>query len=166
MESSLGWGSIRRRRCKDLIWKSSRCALPPPLLMSYEYNNPLYPYAHYPPYPPYQYRLPDDDPFLQAQAAHSHQNLDSFSQWYPFDLPNNFNNPATSSPPPPPVPVPTPPTLTNPGVTGPPMHHMLSLAGSLDTQTGIFYRTPEHPRLRTAQACEKCRTRKAKVHLP
>jgi len=24
-------------------------------------------------------------------------------------------------------------------------------------------RTPEHPRLRTAQACEKCRTRKAKV---
>lgn len=39
----------------------------------------------------------------------------------------------------------------------------LSLAGSLDPTTGIFYRTPEHPRLRTAQACEKCRTRKAKV---
>ncbi|KAF5346481.1 hypothetical protein D9756_010046 [Leucocoprinus leucothites] len=38
----------------------------------------------------------------------------------------------------------------------------LSLAGSLDPTTGIFYRTPEHPRLRTAQACEKCRTRKAK----
>ncbi|KAL0579084.1 hypothetical protein V5O48_002926 [Marasmius crinis-equi] len=37
-----------------------------------------------------------------------------------------------------------------------------SLAGSLDPATGIFYRTPEHPRLRTAQACEKCRTRKAK----
>ncbi|THU98214.1 hypothetical protein K435DRAFT_35145 [Dendrothele bispora CBS 962.96] len=41
----------------------------------------------------------------------------------------------------------------------------LPLAGSLDPSTGIFYRTPEHPRLRTAQACEKCRTRKAKVRL-
>ena len=39
----------------------------------------------------------------------------------------------------------------------------MTLAGSLDPATGIFYRTPEHPRLRTAQACEKCRTRKAKV---
>ncbi|KAF8897996.1 hypothetical protein CPB84DRAFT_1825504 [Gymnopilus junonius] len=38
----------------------------------------------------------------------------------------------------------------------------LTFAGSLDPATGIFYRTPEHPRLRTAQACEKCRTRKAK----
>ncbi|KAJ3874999.1 hypothetical protein F5051DRAFT_472051 [Lentinula edodes] len=37
-----------------------------------------------------------------------------------------------------------------------------TLAGSLDPSTGVFYRTPEHPRLRTAQACEKCRTRKAK----
>ncbi|KAF5346405.1 hypothetical protein D9758_012757 [Tetrapyrgos nigripes] len=40
--------------------------------------------------------------------------------------------------------------------------HRSPLAGSLDPSTGIFYRTPEHPRLRTAQACEKCRTRKAK----
>ncbi|KAF9563472.1 hypothetical protein CPC08DRAFT_748926 [Agrocybe pediades] len=40
--------------------------------------------------------------------------------------------------------------------------HRSTLAGSLDPATGIFYRTPEHPRLRTAQACEKCRTRKAK----
>ncbi|KAF9067847.1 hypothetical protein BDP27DRAFT_1403593 [Rhodocollybia butyracea] len=37
-----------------------------------------------------------------------------------------------------------------------------SFAGSLDPSTGVYYRTPEHPRLRTAQACEKCRTRKAK----
>lgn len=44
--------------------------------------------------------------------------------------------------------------------------HRLTLAGSLDPATGIFYRTPEHPRLRTAQACEKCRTRKAKVRIP
>ncbi|TFK70860.1 hypothetical protein BDN72DRAFT_896082 [Pluteus cervinus] len=37
-----------------------------------------------------------------------------------------------------------------------------TLGGSFDPNTGIYYRTPEHPRLRTAQACEKCRTRKAK----
>lgn len=39
----------------------------------------------------------------------------------------------------------------------------ITLSGSLDPSTGIFYRAPEHPRLRTAQACDKCRTRKAKV---
>ncbi|KAJ7606614.1 hypothetical protein FB45DRAFT_878221 [Roridomyces roridus] len=39
----------------------------------------------------------------------------------------------------------------------------IALPGSLDPTTGIFYHTPEHPRLRTAQACEKCRTRKAKA---
>ena len=38
-----------------------------------------------------------------------------------------------------------------------------SVSGSLDPVTGIFQRMPEHPRLRTAQACEKCRARKAKV---
>ncbi|KAL6305716.1 hypothetical protein BKA93DRAFT_824821 [Sparassis latifolia] len=37
-----------------------------------------------------------------------------------------------------------------------------TLSGSLDPATGVFQRTPEHPRLRTAQACEKCRIRKAK----
>ncbi|KIY70882.1 hypothetical protein CYLTODRAFT_487766 [Cylindrobasidium torrendii FP15055 ss-10] len=35
-------------------------------------------------------------------------------------------------------------------------------AGSLDTPAGMLFRTPDHPRLRTAQACEKCRVRKAK----
>ncbi|KAJ7474800.1 hypothetical protein FB451DRAFT_1397674 [Mycena latifolia] len=47
----------------------------------------------------------------------------------------------------------------------PPPPPRMTLAGSLDLTTGIFYRTPEHPRLRTAQACDKCRTRKAKVLL-
>ncbi|KAI8969699.1 hypothetical protein BD414DRAFT_257159 [Trametes punicea] len=37
-----------------------------------------------------------------------------------------------------------------------------TLSGSLDPTTGIFQRSVEHPRLRTAQACEKCRIRKAK----
>ncbi|KAJ7171182.1 hypothetical protein C8R46DRAFT_1087890, partial [Mycena filopes] len=57
-----------------------------------------------------------------------------------------------------------------PSTTTPPLEYKppapaprITLAGSLDPTTGIFYRTPEHPRLRTAQACEKCRTRKAKV---
>ncbi|KAG6908867.1 hypothetical protein DXG01_002941 [Tephrocybe rancida] len=57
------------------------------------------------------------------------------------------------SPPPPPMQTPYTQDLLAP---------RLSLAGSLDPATGIFYRSPEHPRLRTAQACEKCRTRKAK----
>jgi len=38
-----------------------------------------------------------------------------------------------------------------------------TLRGSLDPTTGIFYRAPERTRIRTAQACDKCRTRKAKV---
>ncbi|KAI0638725.1 hypothetical protein C8Q77DRAFT_1028 [Trametes polyzona] len=37
-----------------------------------------------------------------------------------------------------------------------------TLSGSLDPATGVFQRSIEHPRLRTAQACEKCRIRKAK----
>ncbi|TFK33764.1 hypothetical protein BDQ12DRAFT_738606 [Crucibulum laeve] len=61
-----------------------------------------------------------------------------------------------------------PPRLSPPAVSHPSgaLQHSasrrLTLAGSLDPETGIFYRTPEHPRLRTAQACEKCRARKAK----
>ncbi|KAG6844584.1 hypothetical protein H0H87_005733 [Tephrocybe sp. NHM501043] len=66
--------------------------------------------------------------------------------------------------PPRPSPPPWPPYAA---ATAPPYTHdalapRMSLAGSLDPATGIFYRSPEHPRLRTAQACEKCRTRKAK----
>jgi hypothetical protein len=39
-----------------------------------------------------------------------------------------------------------------------------ALRGSLDPITGIFYRAPEHhARMRTLQACDKCRVRKAKV---
>ncbi|KAF8417537.1 hypothetical protein L210DRAFT_2473261 [Boletus edulis BED1] len=37
-----------------------------------------------------------------------------------------------------------------------------ALHGRLDPTTGIFYRAAEHPRIRTAQACNKCRVRKAK----
>ncbi|KZT00900.1 uncharacterized protein LAESUDRAFT_764217 [Laetiporus sulphureus 93-53] len=37
-----------------------------------------------------------------------------------------------------------------------------SVTGSLDPATGVYQRVPEHPRMRTAQACEKCRVRKAK----
>lgn len=55
------------------------------------------------------------------------------------------------------------PRLTPPPAPAITNNQRLTLAGSLDPTTGIFYRTPEHPRLRTAQACEKCRTRKAKV---
>jgi hypothetical protein len=37
------------------------------------------------------------------------------------------------------------------------------LSGAIDMNTGAFYMNHEHPRLRTPQACEKCRARKAKV---
>ncbi|KAI0697468.1 hypothetical protein BC835DRAFT_1519199 [Cytidiella melzeri] len=37
-----------------------------------------------------------------------------------------------------------------------------TMSGSLDPSTGIYQIAPEHPRIRTAQACEKCRGRKAK----
>ncbi|KAI0933029.1 hypothetical protein AcW1_000031 [Taiwanofungus camphoratus] len=37
-----------------------------------------------------------------------------------------------------------------------------SVSGSLNPTTGAFQRAPDGPRLRTAQACEKCRIRKAK----
>ena len=41
------------------------------------------------------------------------------------------------------------------------VRHMLdSLTGLFDTQTGIFHRTRNHPRLRIAQAREACWTRK------
>lgn len=71
---------------------------------------------------------------------------------YPSDSWPDYPDPQNNPPPPP--------------STTPYTHDLLAprlaLAGSLDPATGIFYRSPEHPRLRTAQACEKCRTRKAK----
>ncbi|PFH48169.1 hypothetical protein AMATHDRAFT_87287 [Amanita thiersii Skay4041] len=74
---------------------------------------------------------------------------------------HHFNPYPSSSPYPPPRL--TPPPISNiPGASHQAGGPRMTLAGSLDPSTGIFYRTPEHPRLRTAQACEKCRTRKAK----
>jgi hypothetical protein len=114
----------------------------------------------------------------QQQQQHSPQSLysttvnDSPQGWPPYDqtlLPQFQSQPLPYRGFPPAAPYPTP-RLTSPlniaggGMSAANMSR-LSLAGSLDPATGIFYRTPEHPRLRTAQACEKCRTRKAKVCL-
>ena len=98
--------------------------------------------------------------------------------WQPYnrDSPLNYSYPPYPSPSPFPAPRLSPPpahhspvnfksTQNNSDPTSS-QSHRLTLAGSLDPSTGIFYRTPEHPRLRTAQACEKCRTRKAKVCTP
>lgn len=90
----------------------------------------------------------------------------------PYDNPQNYPYPSYPSPSPFPAPRLSPPQVhhspinfkssqNNSDPTS--SQNRLTLAGSLDPSTGIFYRTPEHPRLRTAQACEKCRTRKAKV---
>ena len=76
-------------------------------------------------------------------------------------MPSSYDSFPTASPYPPPRLSP-PPTSLSLGGFGHTSRHG-ALAGSLDPTTGIFYRTPDHPRLRTAQACEKCRTRKAKV---
>ena len=106
-------------------------------------------------------------PFTPPQQQHTPQN------WPPYDsYPQNYSY----------APYPSPSPFPAPRLSPPPIHHTpihfkstpnisstspqiqrMTLAGSLDPSTGIFYRTPEHPRLRTAQACEKCRTRKAKV---
>lgn len=45
----------------------------------------------------------------------------------------------------------------------PPPPPSWAMSGSLDPATGIYQTSPEHPRVRTQQACEKCRGRKAKV---
>jgi len=113
------------------------------------------------PAPPH---LEPPSPSTTPQQHHNQPNgWPTFDHGLPLGYPPNYGSYPTSSPFPP------------PRLTPPPAHHIdggnvhggprLTLAGSLDPATGIFYRTPEHPRLRTAQACEKCRTRKAKVYV-
>lgn len=113
-----------------------------------------------------------------SQQQHTQQSLypttvnDSPHGWPPYDqtlLPPFQSQPLPYRGFPTPAPYPAP-RLSSPlniagGGHAATTVSRLSLAGSLDPATGIFYRTPEHPRLRTAQACEKCRTRKAKVCL-
>ncbi|KAJ7929566.1 hypothetical protein B0H13DRAFT_2539644 [Mycena leptocephala] len=43
-----------------------------------------------------------------------------------------------------------------------PLPPRITNGGSLDPTTANVHRTPEHPRLRTARACERCRSRKTK----
>ncbi|KAF8908412.1 hypothetical protein CPB85DRAFT_1309362 [Mucidula mucida] len=94
-------------------------------------------------------------------AVMSQQYIDSYTQPSPFvhNVPpyNTQSYPSQSSY----LPSRQMPTLPSPS-NDHASEQRLSMAGSLDPSTGIFYRTPEHPRLRTAQACEKCRIRKAK----
>ncbi|KXN85905.1 Xylanolytic transcriptional activator xlnR [Leucoagaricus sp. SymC.cos] len=115
----------------------------------------------------------ETDPSFMFTSQHQHTQpslyptptYDPPQNWPPYD---QTLLPPFQSQPLPPYPAPYPvPRLTSPLNTAGGGHiatnvSRLSLAGSLDPTTGIFYRTPEHPRLRTAQACEKCRTRKAK----
>ncbi|KAF9451463.1 hypothetical protein P691DRAFT_838562 [Macrolepiota fuliginosa MF-IS2] len=115
------------------------------------------------------------NPFMFTSQQHPQQPLyptsthDSPQGWPPYDqtlLPPFQSQPLPYRGFPTPAPYPasrlsSPHNIAGGGHTATTVSR-LSLAGSLDPATGIFYRTPEHPRLRTAQACEKCRTRKAK----
>ncbi len=126
--------------------------------------------------------FPASHPLFTREEISNTRTLDPYPStqspqgWTPYDPPFR-QQPLSYVPYPSPSPFPpprlSPPPTTHtqtfhfkaPGQSVSPSsaNHRLTLAGSLDPATGIFYRTPEHPRLRTAQACEKCRTRKAKV---
>ncbi|KAF8632374.1 hypothetical protein AX15_001908 [Amanita polypyramis BW_CC] len=101
--------------------------------------------------------------FPSSEMQQSHHFAAAPQDWATYDqalglqasMSLQSNSYPTSSPYTPPIPTTVPGGSQNGGPR-------MTLAGSLDPTTGIFYRTPEHPRLRTAQACEKCRTRKAK----
>ena len=112
---------------------------------------------------------------LELLHHHSHSPFTppQQQQWLnPYDPQLNYSYPPYPSPSPFPAPRLSPPPVNfksntthnnSDSSSSQQQNNRLTLAGSLDPSTGIFYRTPEHPRLRTAQACEKCRTRKAKV---
>lgn len=109
---------------------------------------------------------PLDD--FNAPYGSLHQHAHSWPQAsFPELFPGSF-----SFPPPEPAPLPpyqpamgVRPVATAPGLMAfdAGIDGLGALAGSLDLSTGTFYNTQEHPRMRTAQACDACRTRKAKV---
>jgi len=75
---------------------------------------------------------------------------DDHLHYPPFSAPSSFPQNRLS-----------PSTLHHPKRTAP--GNRLAFTETVDPTTGLLLRTPEHPRLRTAQACQKCRLRKAKV---
>ncbi|KAH7908283.1 hypothetical protein BJ138DRAFT_376555 [Hygrophoropsis aurantiaca] len=112
-------------------------SLPPPHLTPYHDPTPTY----------LPWSAPSDEYTVTAHGQGIYDSREMQFIYTPsFPAPSPYPQPVTVAPAPPPE-------------AGLPR---CALAGSLDPTTGIFYRTPEHPRLRTAQACEKCRVRKAK----
>jgi hypothetical protein len=148
--------------------------------MHYKYSQELYPNdftlpSSLPDYDQARFHRPQSSfyPFIESSQQHLHLSFHQSAPPAEYSYEQNYapTYPCSASYPPPRL---TPPSLHRPQSqqfpsTGDTLvanaAHRLPLAGSLDPSTGIFYRTPEHPRLRTAQACEKCRTRKAKVSL-
>ncbi|KAG2004298.1 hypothetical protein CC2G_002866 [Coprinopsis cinerea AmutBmut pab1-1] len=97
----------------------------------------------------------------RSSTIHPHASPQSWPPYehpIPLDVALSLRYDSFPSPSPFPPPRLSPPSYSNGGLS----RGIHPLAGSLDPATGVFYRTPDHPRLRTAQACEKCRTRKAK----
>ncbi|KAF8067039.1 hypothetical protein FPV67DRAFT_1225875 [Lyophyllum atratum] len=130
----------------------------------------------------------DHEQNLQEHWDHPHHDLYPVPQppqpWHDFDplsygaYPQQYQGQRYPTPPPPVEhPHPHPPQQKQPQSQHQQQHHVhhpnpnppimpREGEGALNLATGMFYRTPEHPRLRTAQACEKCRTRKAKRRTP
>jgi hypothetical protein len=99
---------------------------------------------------PYNLGWTETDPsFLQESSVQSHPPT-SISQPSMVATSFSFGSLASSTS-----------SISDENAAHPPPPWMMS--GSLDPSTGIYQIAPEHPRIRTAQACEKCRGRKAKV---
>ncbi|TFK48009.1 hypothetical protein OE88DRAFT_1665018 [Heliocybe sulcata] len=140
----------------------------------YQPHNYLSPLSMQPQVPPPQYDVP-----LSPRSVPPYQQFPpSNHQWAPLDpdftFPGPSSDPRRSS-------IPheqaayyeqatdphaslqsvQPSASTSVAPPGIPAEHW-TMTGSLDPSNNMSYRSAEHPRMRTAQACEKCRVRKAK----
>lgn len=134
--------------------------LPHPILSSSGFIDIRHPVPRRPISP--EMLFPPEHPFLQSSSS-LHQ-LDGYYPEAPGPLfpSGSFTQPSMFAP------VAESSSYAQPAAAEeqpPPPPPSWAMSGSLDPATGIYQSAPEHPRVRTQQACEKCRGRKAKVCL-